>query len=111
MIRDLEHSSQPKNQLPLSYVESEWDEKPPEAEMPLPSFILALGCLGCVCNHRFLQGAALQILTVKEAIDAFFDQVMVMADDAAIRQNRLALLTAIAQLFLRVGDFSKMSAA
>ncbi|MEJ2688830.1 MAG: glycine--tRNA ligase subunit beta [Deltaproteobacteria bacterium] len=54
-------------------------------------------------------GALLQILTMKEPIDAFFDQVMVMADDAGIRRNRLALLTAIAQLFLSVGDFSKMS--
>ena len=55
------------------------------------------------------EGALLRILTMKESIDVFFDQVMVMADDAAIRQNRLALLTAVAQLFLRVGDFSKMS--
>jgi glycyl-tRNA synthetase beta chain len=56
--------------------------------------------------------AALQeILKMKEPIDAFFDQVMVMCDDTAMRNNRLALLTAIARLFLGIGDFSKMSAA
>lgn len=48
------------------------------------------------------------ILRMKEPVDRFFDEVMVMADDAAIKKNRLALLTAIARLFLRIGDFSKM---
>jgi len=51
------------------------------------------------------------ILGMKEAIDDFFDKVMVMAEDKAVRANRLALLTAIARLFLGIGDFSKMSAA
>ena len=50
------------------------------------------------------------ILRMKEPIDTFFDKVMVMAEDSALRRNRLALLTAIAGLFLRVGDFSKMYA-
>lgn len=50
------------------------------------------------------------ILKMKEPVDAFFDHVMVMVDDQAIRNNRLALLTAIAKLFLKVGDFSKMYA-
>jgi len=31
-----------------------------------------------------------------------------MSDDAQLRKNRLSLLAAIAQLFLRIGDFSKM---
>lgn len=50
------------------------------------------------------------ILKMKEPIDTFFDQVMVMAEDASVRRNRLALLTAIAGLFRKVGDFSKMYA-
>ncbi len=49
------------------------------------------------------------ILKMKEPIDVFFDKVMVMDDDPAIRSNRLSLLAAIADLFLRVGDFSKMA--
>lgn len=48
------------------------------------------------------------MLTMKEPIDNFFDHVMVMVDNPKIRDNRLALLTAVAKLFLRVGDFSKM---
>jgi glycyl-tRNA synthetase beta chain len=52
--------------------------------------------------------ALLEILEMKEPIDSFFDDVMVMAEDLKIRKNRLSLLTAIAHLFLLVGDFSKM---
>lgn len=50
-----------------------------------------------------------EILKMKEPVDRFFDDVMVMAEDENLRRNRLALLTAIAELFLSVGDFSKMS--
>ena len=57
------------------------------------------------------ENALLQILEMKEPIDSFFDDVMVMAEDREIRQNRLSLLTAIAHLFLQVGDFSKMHGA
>jgi glycyl-tRNA synthetase beta chain len=48
------------------------------------------------------------MLRMKEPVDAFFDGVMVMVDDQALRQNRLNLLSAVAQLFLQVGDFSRM---
>lgn len=54
-------------------------------------------------------GEALQaILQMKEPVDRFFNEVMVMAEDEAIKKNRLSLLTAIAHLFLEIGDFSKM---
>lgn len=43
---------------------------------------------------------------MRETIDAFFDQVMVMADDEAVRQNRLALLNQTRALFLGVADIS-----
>jgi glycyl-tRNA synthetase beta chain len=51
------------------------------------------------------------ILQMKEPVDHFFDEVMVMTDDVALQKNRLNLLTAISGLFLRVGDFSKMQSA
>jgi len=57
-------------------------------------------------------GKALDIiLLMKEPVDNFFDEVMVMTDDPALQQNRLNLLTAISRLFLQVGDFSKMQSA
>ena len=51
------------------------------------------------------------ILLMKEPVDTFFDEVMVMTDDLALQKNRLNLLTAITKLFLKVGDFSKMQSA
>jgi len=41
-------------------------------------------------------------------VDNFFDSVMVMADDAALRDNRLALLQALSILFLQVADISRL---
>lgn len=50
---------------------------------------------------------ALQRLAgLREAVDSFFDQVMVMADDEALKNNRLALLKQLSGLFLRVADLS-----
>lgn len=50
------------------------------------------------------------ILKMKEPVDNFFEEVMVMVEDENVRANRLNLLTAIARLFLKIGDFSKMNA-
>jgi glycyl-tRNA synthetase beta chain len=53
--------------------------------------------------------AALTVLAnTRETVDGFFDTVMVMADDAAIRQNRLALLNQTRALFLGVADISSL---
>lgn len=50
---------------------------------------------------------ALEIMTeLKSPIDVFFDEVMVMVDDEALRNNRLGLLRRIAELFGQVADFS-----
>lgn len=54
--------------------------------------------------------ALLALLEMKEPVDQFFAQVMVMAEDMAVRQNRLNLLTAIGDLVLMVGDISRMHA-
>ncbi len=47
------------------------------------------------------------LLAMEEAIHAFFDQVLVNAEDAAVRANRLRLLTEVRDLFLRGWDLSK----
>lgn len=49
------------------------------------------------------------MLLIKEPLDRFFDQVMVMASDPAQRQNRLNLLTALLAMMLEVADISRMS--
>jgi glycyl-tRNA synthetase beta chain len=53
--------------------------------------------------------ALVEIASLRDAVDRFFDGVMVMAEDTGIRQNRLALLGHIAALFGKFADFSKLS--
>ena len=47
---------------------------------------------------------------LKSPVDAFFDSVMVMVDDAAVRRNRLALLADLRQEMNRIADISKLAA-
>ena len=55
---------------------------------------------------------ALQVLAgLRDAVDTFFDAVMVMAEDERVRNNRLALLSELASLFGRVADVSCLSGA
>ena len=54
-------------------------------------------------------GHALKLLAgMRPEVDAFFDQVMVMADDAQIRANRLSLLARLEGLFLGIADISRL---
>jgi glycyl-tRNA synthetase beta chain len=46
---------------------------------------------------------------LQQPIDTFFDEVMVMADDEKIRNNRLALLVSIKELFGSVADLSQLA--
>ncbi|SHK11910.1 glycyl-tRNA synthetase beta chain [Marinobacter antarcticus] len=56
--------------------------------------------------------SALQSLaSLQEPVDSFFNEVMVMAEDEAVRDNRLALLNRLHNLFLRVADISLLPAA
>jgi glycyl-tRNA synthetase beta chain len=56
-------------------------------------------------NYR---AALEQIATLRPQVDAFFDAVMVMAPDAEVRANRLALLERILEDFSGIADFSEI---
>ena len=58
-----------------------------------------------LAKHDF-QAALTALSAVKPQVDAFFDNVMVMADDAAVKQNRLNLLNELSQLMNAVADIS-----
>ncbi|MNJ05236.1 glycyl-tRNA synthetase subunit beta [compost metagenome] len=45
---------------------------------------------------------------LKDPINAFFDAVMVMAEDEAVRRNRLGLLSVIAADIRQLADFSRL---
>jgi glycyl-tRNA synthetase beta chain len=49
------------------------------------------------------------LANLRGPVDAFFEKVLVMADDAGLRRNRLALLVRISQTFLMMADFSKIT--
>jgi glycyl-tRNA synthetase beta chain len=59
-------------------------------------------------NGRYEQ-ALKDIASLKDRVDAYFDGVLVMAEDRKVRETRLALLGNIAQLFGKFADFSKLS--
>lgn len=48
---------------------------------------------------------------LQEPVDRFFDEVMVMDEDEAVRDNRLNLLNELRQLFLQVADISQLAPA
>ncbi len=52
-----------------------------------------------------------RIAGLRKAIDRFFDEVMVMAENEAVRKNRLALLAELLREFTTVADFSELSAS
>ena len=53
---------------------------------------------------------ALRLLAgVREEVDTFFDQVMVMTDEPLVRNNRLALLAQLERLMNQVADISKLA--
>lgn len=60
-------------------------------------------------NHDY-SSALIRLAALRPQVDAFFDQVMVMAEDAQVRANRIALLAKLRGLFLQVADISLLQA-
>ena len=51
------------------------------------------------------------LATLRDPIDAFFNDVMVMVDDRPLRDNRLSLLSKLRTLFINVADISQMASS
>lgn len=72
-----------------------------------------LQTLGEQSDQYIQQGdysSALKTLSgLKTSVDQFFDAVMVMSDDDAVRNNRLSLLKQLAERFLRIADVSQLA--
>ncbi len=60
-------------------------------------------------SRRDYPQAISELTGLRKPIDDFFNGVMVMVEDTTVRENRLALLDQIGQLFLRIADFSKLT--
>jgi len=80
-----------------------------EAEEKLNESLVALSDK---VNPLFDQGdykTALQELAcLRGPVDNFFDNVMVMSDDESLKNNRIAMLGSLSDLFLRAADLSRL---
>lgn len=61
----------------------------------------------CIEGGEYSEALAL-LAELREPVDQFFDEVMVMADDPALQANRLALLKRLQDLFLAIADVSAL---
>jgi glycyl-tRNA synthetase beta chain len=81
------------------------------AEMALNRAVASVKPTADAAFERGDYGASLQALAALRApVDAFFDAVMVNADDPRLRANRLGLLAALHATMNRVADLSKLAA-
>jgi len=78
------------------------------------ALMAAVDRLAPVVNRHYEAGEykeSLRVLAqIKPDVDRFFDEVMVMVDDKALRNNRAALLQKLGLLMNRVADISKLAA-
>ncbi|MDG4552717.1 MAG: glycine--tRNA ligase subunit beta [Candidatus Competibacter sp.] len=80
-----------------------------EAEQALAGRLVELSSEAIPLMEVGLYGDALnRLASLREPVDAFFDRVLVMVEEPAVRDNRIALLNELGSLFLRVADFSRL---
>ena len=81
-----------------------------EAEKSLHNALVnAREKVGPLLEHRRYAEILNELADLRDPVDRFFDDVMVMADDADLRDNRLALLSELRALFLDVADISRLA--
>ena len=81
--------------------------EPQEKELAAQLASLAQVAQGHLANDEYTEALAC-LAGLRKPVDAFFDGVMVNADDAALRANRLNLLKALRDQFLEVADISQL---
>src|SRR5690606_2809897 len=80
------------------------------AESALAEALLAAeGDTGAELAQHDYVSVLKRLALLRAPVDAFFDSVMVMADDADLRRNRLALLKRLSDRFLAVADVSLLA--
>ncbi len=65
-------------------------------------------CVSNQVSNADYQGALKSLSTLREPIDLFFDEVRVMAEDEAVKNNRLTLLAHLQSQFIGIADLSKL---
>jgi glycyl-tRNA synthetase beta chain len=80
------------------------------AEVALDGSIRAAAAgIGPLLERRSYAQALGRLAELREPVDRFFDDVMVMTDDERLRRNRLALLAGLRAMFLEIADISRLA--
>jgi glycyl-tRNA synthetase beta chain len=79
------------------------------AERQLSAAVQALeGQVAPLIKSGNYTDALKRLAGLRPTVDEFFDKVMVMVDDTAVRNNRLTLLNQLSNLFMNVADISRL---
>ncbi len=81
----------------------------PEEKTLLERFIKVQTVVTPMLEKQDYTAALTQLAELKEPVDQFFDNVMVMCDDPNLRNCRLNLLDQVSSLFLKIADISRLS--
>jgi glycyl-tRNA synthetase beta chain len=109
-MKNILSQAKEKGFAPGSSVDAALLTEPTEKALAERSAELAGGVKAFSAEKNY-KGALEQIATLRPQVDAFFDAVMVMAPDAAVRANRLALLEKVLGDFSGIADFSEIVVA
>ena len=106
-IKNILDKAREKSDLPSQRVKTELLTDPAERSLYDYAARLTPTVENLRAEHKYRE-ALEQIATLRPHVDLFFDKVMVMADDPAIRQNRLALIAMVLGNFSSIADFSEI---
>ncbi len=73
------------------------------------SVVKAQAAVAPLLSERDYTNVLTTLADLRDPVDGFFDDVMVMTEDVALRNNRLALLAELRAMFLNVADVSRLS--
>ncbi|MFC4698799.1 glycine--tRNA ligase subunit beta [Glaciecola siphonariae] len=80
-----------------------------EEKVLFSAYTLTQASLSGSTNELDHSQALVELSALKEPLDAFFDKVMIMADDEAVKHNRICLIANVRRLFLSVADISVLN--
>ncbi|SDV48098.1 glycine--tRNA ligase subunit beta [Chitinasiproducens palmae] len=89
-------------------IDAAWLREPAEQALAQAVDALAPRVEADFAARRYTEALS-ALATLREAVDTFFDRVMVNADEAALRANRLALLARLHGLMNAVADLSRLA--
>jgi glycyl-tRNA synthetase beta chain len=112
-IKNIVRQAEEKGEVFAAWQDGELSRKLPEAEEQalINAFNEVTGKVNQLALKREYREAFETIATLRPAVDAFFERVMVMAPDPELRKARLGMIRHIREGFLAIADFSEIVAS